>query len=215
MSENTNNAVVENDILIFDVEVKNPESGKINRIKIVEGEVEKGKAKGNTRLEPENIAMFDVNKAIELWGVKLVNRVFIQPKIKALSTAFTREALTKTEIVDGKKITSVETDKTAIVDEYSRLFGPLSARGESSLALKRREKEILMEMQKLMEKLIVADATSPEFKAIREKALELNAELEDVRKSLAEKKADDADDTDDADDNGKGEASEKNQPVTA
>lgn len=168
----------------FTVKVKNPETQTENEIAIIPHTPKTGKGKDKLKLIPENLSKMKVSDFVNIWGENAVLKVLILPRFKQLTTVFTDEAMTKSE-----EPYVAETDPGVIRDDYSDMFGKLSLRGETVLALTKRLNEIIEEeLIEAMDVMSNAPEGSKEerdalnvAKALKEEAKELKLRIEEKK----------------------------------
>jgi hypothetical protein len=163
----------------FKVDIKNPITGNVVSDDITEYVPQKGRAKGSVKLQPKDFAKWRLSDFEQRWGEQTVLKVLVLPRFKALLSTFTEEALHKDE-------DTLETDPNVIIKDYAEMYGKLSQRGETIMALTRRLNEIREEeMPDLLDKLddVVQDTEEEknllkEIKALRDEQKELKVQIE-------------------------------------
>lgn len=174
----------------FKVKVENPETKQTNEVTIVEYTPGKGKGAGFTKLIPDNFfTTLDLKGYINLWGEDKLLKAVVRPKIMQILTNLTNEATTKVVVIDGREDEQTETDEGKIQSDYSEMFGSLSPRGESAVALGKQLAEIQDQQSKLADLYITFDdVTTAEAMEIRRQLSALKADRKEVELAIATKK---------------------------
>ena len=166
----------------FNVTVKNPETNQETEVPIVQYVPTKGRAKGTTKLVPENMAKLKVQDFVNIWGEQSVLKVLIMPRFKQLLSVFTDEATHKDE-------DTLETDENIIQKDYTDMFSKLSLRGETIMALTRRLNEIIdEELPEALDRLDEVTENSPEEREVLQLCKALKNEQKELRTQIEGKK---------------------------
>lgn len=175
----------------FEVEIKNPDKTEASKVKIVPFTPAKGRGQNSVFLYPENLATWDLDKAVDVFGKGPLWKLLVLPAFKRQLNAFTDEAMYN-DIVDPKtkKVTGyeVEEDANTIIKDFSEMLSVLSRRGETRAALSQRYNEIVEEMEQVLSQVLAVDPGSEEFLQLRKQGAALKEELNDIRNSLEAKK---------------------------
>lgn len=178
-----------NEALTFEVEITNPETQAENTVKIAQFIPDKGRGAGNPKLLPVDYTTWTLDTVVGLFGKEKVYKVLVKPRLNQVLANFTSEACTKTEIVDGKEVESVETDPAVIIKDYSEMLRVLSPRGDTVQALSRRLNEIEgVELPDILKALFADDTNAEKMLELKAQAKSLQEERAGIKKSLAEKK---------------------------